>query len=57
MLNADKETLCRRFEMVDKGEVHHVLGMSIEQDRKGNTLFVSQPKYIENVLQRFGMRL
>ena len=55
MLNAEKESLCRRFEMVDKGEAHHVLGMSIERDRKAKTLFTSQPKYVENVLQRFGM--
>ena len=34
MLNAEKESLCRRFEMVDKGETHHVLGMSIEGDSK-----------------------
>ena len=55
MLNAEKESLCRRFEMVDKGEAHHVLGMSIKRDRKAKTLFISQPKYVENVLQRFGM--
>ena len=55
MLNAEKESLCRRFEMVDKGETHHVLGMSIERDRKAKTLFTSQPKYFENLLQRFGM--
>ena len=56
MLNAEKESLCRRFEMVDKGEAHHVLGMSIKRDRKAKTLFISQPKYVENVLQRFGMQ-
>ena len=42
--------------MVDKGEAHHVLGMSIKRDRKAKTLFISQPKYVENVLQRFGMK-
>ena len=56
ILNAEKETLCRRFEMVDKGEAHHVLGMSIKRERKAKTLFISQPKYIENVLQHFGMK-
>ena len=55
MLNAEKASLCHRFEMVDKGEAHHVLGMSIKRDRKAKTLFTSQPKYLEHVLQRFGM--
>ena len=37
MLNGEKESLCRRFEMVDKGEAHHVLGMSIKRDRKARS--------------------
>ena len=55
MLNAEKASLCRRFEMVDKGEGHHVLGMSIKRDRKAKTLFISQQSYLKSILQRFGM--
>ena len=56
MLTAEKESLCRRFEMVDKREAHHVLAMSIKRDRKAKTLFICQPKYVENVLQHFEMK-
>ena len=34
MLNAEKESLCREFEMVDQGEIHFVLGMSREVFRR-----------------------
>ena len=33
MLKEEKESLCKKFEMVDLGEIHFVLGMSIKRDR------------------------
>jgi len=29
LLTAEKAALCKRFEMVDQGEIHYLLGMSI----------------------------
>ena len=55
MLKAEKEFLCKEFEMVDQGEIHFILGMTIKRDRATKTLFISQEKYLENMLIRFGM--
>ena len=55
MLNSEKEALCRRFKMDDRGEAHYLLGMLIKRDRKAKTLSISQQSYIEKVLKRFGM--
>ncbi len=56
MLKAEKESLCREFEMVDQGEIHFVLGMSIKRDRTNKVLFINQAKYVESVLNRFRMQ-
>ena len=45
MLKEEKAALCNKFEMVDQGEIHYLLGMSIKRDRKLRTLTISQPTY------------
>ena len=55
LLKAEKAALCERFEMVDQGEIHYLLGMSIKRDRESRTLTISQPNYVEKVLRKFGM--
>ena len=55
MLNAEKELLCKNFEMTDQGEIHFVLGMTINRDRETPTLYINQHKYLESMLERFGM--
>ena len=57
MLNREKVLLCQRFEMTDKGEARHILGMLIKQDRDKNQIFVSQQRYLESVLHHCGMRI
>jgi hypothetical protein len=42
--------------MVDQGEIHFVLGMSIKRDRATKALFINQENYLEGVLNRFGMQ-
>ena len=42
--------------MVDQGEIQFILGMSIKRDRQKKTLFISQEKCLENILNRFGMQ-
>lgn len=34
MLNAEKGLLCKNFEMTVQGEIHFVLGMTINRDRE-----------------------
>ena len=55
LLKVKKAALCERFEMIDQGEIHYLLGMSIKRDRECRTLTISQPNYLEKVLKKFGM--
>ena len=55
LLKVEKAALCERFEMIDQGEIHYLLGMSIKRDRECRTLTISQPNYLEKVLKKFGM--
>ena len=55
MLKAEKAALCERFEMIDQGEIHYLLGLSIKRDRESRTLTISQLNYTEKVLRKFGM--
>ena len=54
MLNAEKQALCQKFRMDDRGEVHFLLGMLINRDRKAKK---STKLYMEKTLTRFGMEL
>ena len=56
MLNKEKDLLCKEFHMVDLGQIHFVLGMSVKRDRANKVLFINQEKYLESVLNRFGMQ-
>ena len=55
MLKAEKESLCKEFEMVDLGEIHFILGMSIKRDRATRTLTISQGQCLKDLLKQFGM--
>ena len=54
-LFAEKKRLSERFEMDDRGEVHHILGMEVLRDRQKKILTISQKLYLEEILKRFGM--
>ena len=55
MMEEEKLKLMKKFEMVDKGPIHYVLGMVINRDRESRTLTISQPEYLRSVLARFNM--
>ena len=55
LLEAEKLEICKKFDMVDNGNISFCLGLSIKQDRKKKTTSISQPTYIENILMKFGM--
>jgi hypothetical protein len=50
-----KEALQSVFKMKDLGPIHYCLGIEIKQDLEANTITMSQKKYSEEILKRFGM--
>jgi hypothetical protein len=48
-----KQTLSSRFHMKDLGEMTYCLGILVT--REGNTLKLSQKRYVDQMLQKFGM--
>ncbi len=55
MLNKEKKLIGSKFKIDDMGEVKHVLGMLIKRDRRRGKMTISQSKYLEGILKRFGM--
>jgi hypothetical protein len=54
-LNSLKNEISQLFNMKDLGEVHFILGIHIERDRRARTLTLSQSEYVKNVVTRYGM--
>jgi hypothetical protein len=50
-----KSLLSKAFDMKDLGAVHYCLGIEVKRDRKNRKIWLSQKKYIENILNEFGM--
>jgi hypothetical protein len=48
-----KEDLQREFKMTDAGRLNYLLGIRFTRDEKG--LFLSQDKYVERIVQRYGL--
>ena len=55
LLESEKRNLSKRFEMDDKGPIHHCLGMEIERDRGEQRLKICQSQYLQKILERFNM--
>lgn len=50
-----KAKLAGRFKMTDMGEVQWLLGLEVHHDKERKLFKLSQSKYIEGILERFGM--
>lgn len=50
-----KSELGRLFQMKDMNVVKHFLGMEIQRDFENQKLEISQSRYVEKILRRFGM--
>ena len=50
-----KEALAKQFEVKDMGELHYFLGMNIAQNQRAGNIWIGQPAYTENILNKFGM--
>jgi len=53
-INCDKEALKRRYQMSDLGKIAWILGIHIIQDHLAGRIALSQEKYINEILERFG---
>lgn len=53
MLSEFKNSMMKEFEMTDLGELHHFLGIGVQQSKCG--IFISQEKYAAQVLEKFNM--
>ena len=54
-INKLKVQMARMFDMKDLGAARQILGMEIFKDRSNGKLWLSQQKYVEKILLRFGM--
>jgi len=54
-INRLKAQMARTFDMKDLGAARQILGMEIFRDRRNGKLWLSQQKYVEKILLRFGM--
>lgn len=49
-----KSKLSHEFEMKDLGYLHYILGLEINRMKSGD-IFISQQKYLQSILERYGM--
>lgn len=50
-----KEELHKKFKIKDLGDINYCLGIHVERDRTKGILYLDQRKYIQEVLNKFGM--
>ena len=50
----DKEALMKAYDMTDLGEIAYILGIHVKRDRKAGRIELSQQRYVEDILERFG---
>ncbi|KAJ8459513.1 hypothetical protein OPV22_032439 [Ensete ventricosum] len=55
MLSTVKAWLSRNFSMKDLGEASYILGIRIYRDRSKRMFGLSQSRYIDSIVKRFGM--
>jgi Reverse transcriptase (RNA-dependent DNA polymerase) len=54
VIDRDKEALKQCYQMTDLGEISWILGIHVTRDREAGWIALSQQKYIEEILERFG---
>ena len=55
LLAKEKLKLQQKFDMVDNGEINHILGMLVTRERNKRLLTISQGNYLLDILKRFNM--
>ncbi len=56
-INSLKQQLKRKLELSDLGNISYYLGIEISRDRTKNKLFLSQKKYINELLSKFNINV
>ena len=54
-MDALKRELANQFEITDLGEPNKLVGIEITRDKENGTLTISQTKYIEAILEKYGL--
>jgi hypothetical protein len=54
VIKRDKEELKKFYQMTDLGELSYILSIHVTWDREAGRIELSQQKYIEDILERFG---
>ena len=49
--------LGKRFPVDDRGELHFLLGVSIDRDRSNRTIILSQEQYVQDLIDKYGEHL
>lgn len=52
-----KKGLAEKFDIKDLGKLHHFLGMKVIQDEPTGRVWIGQPSYANEILQKFGMEM
>ncbi|KAH9752684.1 hypothetical protein KPL71_014795 [Citrus sinensis] len=55
LINLLKQQLRDKFDMKDLGPAKKILGVEMIRNRTARTLFLSQEKYVNKILEKFGM--
>ncbi len=55
-INQDKEALRHHYEMTNLGEMGWILSIRVTHDREKHTILLSQKKFINKTLERYGMQ-
>lgn len=55
LLKITRSNLSKEFDMTDLGPVHYLHGIQILRNRTKKTIFLSQQRYLQNILGKFGM--
>jgi hypothetical protein len=50
-----KDGLSKEFDMDDMGELHYILGIEVTRNREQRTIALGQPKYIDDIINRFDL--
>jgi hypothetical protein len=53
LLSLKKSQLMKAFKMKDLGEIHWFLGLEITRDRPQQLIYISQTRYVKDILSRF----
>ena len=55
-LEAVKKAISAQFEVKYLGELHYILGVTVNQNPEEKSIWIGQPNYVASLLEKYGMR-